>query len=157
MASHTVGVVGCGLMGSGIAQVSAIAGFRTIVREVDQTLVDRGLRRIEDFLTAGVTRGKTSAEEKDRALANLSGTTRLDAFADCDFVIEAIVEKRRGQARGLCGARRSRRSGSGVRVEYVVAVYHGARSGDEAARSVHRDALFQPGAGDGAGRGDPAA
>ena len=92
MASHTVGVVGCGLMGAGIAQVSAIAGFRTIVREVDQALVDRGLRRIEDFLTAGVTRGKTSAEEKDRALANLSGTTRLDAFADCDFVIEAIVE-----------------------------------------------------------------
>lgn len=92
MASHTIGVVGCGLMGSGIAQVSAMAGHRTIVREVDQALVDRGLGRIEAFLTAGVTRGKTSAEEKARALGNLFGTTRLDEFADCDFVIEAIVE-----------------------------------------------------------------
>lgn len=79
-------------MGSGIAQVSAMAGHRTIVREVDQALVDRGLGRIEAFLTAGVTRGKTSTEEKARALGNLFGTTRLDEFADCDFVIEAIVE-----------------------------------------------------------------
>ena len=92
MAYHRVGVVGCGLMGSGIAQVCAQSGCRTMVREVDQDLVDRGLRRIEEFLSKGVTRGKTSAEDKDRALANLSGTTRLDDFADCDLVIEAIVE-----------------------------------------------------------------
>ena len=92
MAYETIGVVGCGLMGSGIAQVSARAGYRTIVREVDDATVAAGLGRIESFLAAGVARGKMSVEDRDRTLANLSGTSRLEDLADCDLIIEAIVE-----------------------------------------------------------------
>ena len=88
----TVGVLGCGLMGSGIAQVCAQTGHRTIVREVDEAAVTAGLGRIESFLTEGVKRNKLSAEEKETTLAALSGTTALDDLADCDLVIEAIVE-----------------------------------------------------------------
>ena len=89
---RTVGVLGCGLMGSGIAQVCAHSGYRTIVREVDDALVKKGLGRIEKFLAGSVARNKISVEDRDRALANLSGTTRAADLTDADLVIEAIVE-----------------------------------------------------------------
>jgi len=92
MAIKTVGVLGCGLMGSGIAQVSAAAGYKTIVREVEDNLLKKGLGRIETFLAGGVDKGKLTAEDKDKTLGNLSGTTRLDDLKDCDLVIEAIIE-----------------------------------------------------------------
>ena len=92
MAYETIGVVGCGLMGSGIAQVSAQAGYRTIVREVDDDTAIAGIGRIESFLAAGVERGKVSASDRDRILANLHGTSRLEDLADCDLIVEAIVE-----------------------------------------------------------------
>jgi 3-hydroxybutyryl-CoA dehydrogenase len=88
----TVGVLGCGLMGSGIAQVCAAAGYKTIVREVDQTVLDKGLGRTKKFLDDGVEKGKVTAEARDKTLANLSGTTKIDDFKSCDIVIEAIVE-----------------------------------------------------------------
>lgn len=92
MAYETIGVVGCGLMGSGIAQVSAQAGYRTIVREVDDETVAAGIGRVESFLAAGVERGRVAAGDRDRTLANLGGTSRLEDLADCDLIIEAIVE-----------------------------------------------------------------
>jgi 3-hydroxybutyryl-CoA dehydrogenase len=92
MSIRTVGVLGCGLMGSGIAQVSAAAGYRTIVREVDDAVVQKGLGRIRAFLEDGIARGKVTAEARDQTLANLTGVTRFDALKDCDLVIEAIVE-----------------------------------------------------------------
>lgn len=92
MEFRTVGVLGCGLMGSGIAQVCVQSGYRTIVREVDDALVSEGLGRIEKFLAAGVKRGKLTAEDKAHALANLSGSIRFEDLADCDIIIEAIVE-----------------------------------------------------------------
>lgn len=88
----TVGVLGCGLMGSGIAQVCAQSGHRTIVREVDEALVETGLGRIRAFLDAGVARGKTTSAARDAALANLSGTTDIADLAGADVVVEAIVE-----------------------------------------------------------------
>jgi 3-hydroxybutyryl-CoA dehydrogenase len=88
----TVGVLGCGLMGSGIAQVCAAAGYRTIVREVDQAVLDKGLARTKKFLDDGVEKGKVTAAARDTTLANLSGTTNINDFKDCDLVIEAIVE-----------------------------------------------------------------
>ena len=88
----SVGVLGCGLMGSGIAQVCAQSGYRTIVREVDEATVSKGLSRIEKFLTDGVERHKLSAADRDATLAALSGTTKLDDLATCDLIIEAIVE-----------------------------------------------------------------
>jgi 3-hydroxybutyryl-CoA dehydrogenase len=88
----TVGVLGCGLMGSGIAQVCAAAGYKTIVREVDDTFLNKGLGRIRQFLDQGVAKGKATAESRDKTMANLSGTTTFDALKDCDLIVEAIIE-----------------------------------------------------------------
>jgi len=92
MTIKTVGVVGCGLMGSGIAQVCAEAGYSVRVREVSQQALDRGLDRIGSFLKKGVAKGKMPAERAQEILGRLHGTTALEALADCDIVIEAVVE-----------------------------------------------------------------
>lgn len=92
MSIQRVGVLGCGLMGSGIAQVSAAAGFKTFVLEVNQSVLDKGLGRIKKFLDDGVTKGKVTTEVRDTTLANLTGTTSYADFKDCDLVIEAIIE-----------------------------------------------------------------
>ncbi len=92
MAIRTVGVLGCGLMGAGIAQVTAAAGYSTVVREVEDTLLQKGLGRIRKFLEDGVTKGKVTSEARDKTLSNLTGTTTIDQLAKCDIVIEAIVE-----------------------------------------------------------------
>jgi 3-hydroxybutyryl-CoA dehydrogenase len=92
MAVKTVGVVGCGLMGAGIAQVCAEASYRVIVREVSDELVKKGLGRIDSFLQKGVDRGKLAPERKGEVMGRLSGTTDLARLAECDLVIEAVVE-----------------------------------------------------------------
>ncbi len=92
MEIRTVGVIGCGLMGSGIAQICAQSGYKTIVREVDDAFLQRGLARMKKFLDDGVTKGKVTSETRDKALANLRGTTAFSELTDCDLIIEAIVE-----------------------------------------------------------------
>jgi 3-hydroxybutyryl-CoA dehydrogenase len=90
---RTVGVVGLGTMGAGIAQVCVEAGFETIGREVESSLGDKARSRIDHFLTRKVEKGQLGAEDKDAALARLSLTTELDALAGCDLVIEAAFEE----------------------------------------------------------------
>jgi 3-hydroxybutyryl-CoA dehydrogenase len=92
MEVRKVGVVGCGLMGSGIAQVSAMAGYPTIVREAAQPLLDKGLAAIDKSLSKLVEKETLTAEQKTATLARLEPTLRLGDFSDCDLVIEAIVE-----------------------------------------------------------------
>jgi 3-hydroxybutyryl-CoA dehydrogenase len=92
MEIRKVGVVGCGLMGGGIAQVCAQSGFETVVREVSQDLLDKGMAGIESRLARDVAKGKLIQHAKDAALSLLTPTTALDAFANCQVVIEAIVE-----------------------------------------------------------------
>ena len=92
MAIERVGVLGCGLMGSGIAQVCAQAGCLTVVREVDQATLDRGLGRIRAFLDDGVAKGKVTAQARDETWSRLRGTTRVEDLGGCDLVIEAVVE-----------------------------------------------------------------
>jgi 3-hydroxybutyryl-CoA dehydrogenase len=87
-----VGVVGCGLMGSGIAEVCARAGYATTVRELDDELLARGRQRIEQSLETAVRRGKLTDTERVEALTRLVGTTLLEDFGDCDLVIEAATE-----------------------------------------------------------------
>jgi 3-hydroxybutyryl-CoA dehydrogenase len=91
-----VGVLGCGLMGSGIAQVAAMAGFEVIVLEVEQKYLDKGFAGIEKslakFAERPVEKGGIKAEQKDAARARLKGTTKHADLADCDIVIEAIIE-----------------------------------------------------------------
>ncbi|GAA4539058.1 3-hydroxybutyryl-CoA dehydrogenase [Amycolatopsis samaneae] len=88
-----VGVVGAGLMGSGIAEVHAKAGLDVLVTEVNQPALDAGRARIEKSLQRGVKNGKLSAEDADAALGRLRFTTEIGEFADRDLVIEAILEQ----------------------------------------------------------------
>jgi 3-hydroxybutyryl-CoA dehydrogenase len=92
MEIRTVGVVGCGLMGSGIAQVCAEAGFKVMVREVSEELLRKGLGRIESFLKKGVEKGKLTPERAQEIRGRLEGTTALERMAGCDLVMEAVVE-----------------------------------------------------------------
>jgi 3-hydroxybutyryl-CoA dehydrogenase len=92
MAIRSVGVLGCGLMGAGIAQVCAAAGYKTVVREMDDILLNKGLGRVKKFLEDGVAKGKVTADARDTTLGNLSGTTTFEALENCDLIIEAIVE-----------------------------------------------------------------
>ncbi len=92
MAIKTVGVLGCGLMGSGIAQISAAAGFTTFVLDVDDGVLQKGLGRMNKFLSDGVAKGKLAAGDRDKTLSHLTGTTSYADLKDCDLVIEAIVE-----------------------------------------------------------------
>jgi 3-hydroxybutyryl-CoA dehydrogenase len=93
MAIEKVGVVGCGLMGSGIAQVAAQAGCQVTVREVSQQLVDKGLQGIDKSLRRLVEKGTLSAGDRDQVRSRLRGTTNLDDLKDCDLIIEAIIEQ----------------------------------------------------------------
>ncbi len=92
MELRSVGVVGCGLMGSGIAEVCARAGYATIVREINDDLLARGRQRIEQSLETAVRRNKLGPGERDAALTRLTGTTSLEDFGGCDLVIEAATE-----------------------------------------------------------------
>ena len=88
-----VGVVGLGTMGAGIAQVSVQAGYETVAREVTEELGERGRETIERYLTRGVEKRRLTQEECDAALGRLALTTELSDLADCDLVIEAVLEE----------------------------------------------------------------
>ena len=92
MKIQKVGVLGSGLMGSGIAEVCARAGYPTVVREVNEELLEKGMGRIRGSLDKAVEKGKLEAAQRDEAAGRLSGTVDLTAFEDCDLVVEAIVE-----------------------------------------------------------------
>jgi 3-hydroxybutyryl-CoA dehydrogenase len=92
MKIRKIGVLGCGLMGGGIVQVCAQAGYRTIVREINQQLLDNGLKMIDKNLSRAVEKGKLSSEAKDAAWSKIKGTLNLEDLTDCDLVIEAVVE-----------------------------------------------------------------
>jgi 3-hydroxybutyryl-CoA dehydrogenase len=87
-----VGVLGCGLMGSGIAQVCARAGYETIVREVTDELCERGIGGIGRQLGKAVEKGKMEAADRDAVMGRLRGTTKLEELRECDIVIEAVIE-----------------------------------------------------------------
>lgn len=93
MAIGKVGVVGCGLMGSGIAQTVAQAGFPVTVREVSTQFLDKGLQSIEKNLNRLVEKGTLAAPDRDQIRGRLHGTTNVDDLKDCDIIIEAIIEQ----------------------------------------------------------------
>ena len=92
MAIGRIGVIGCGLMGSGIAQVSAQAGFPTTVVEANQALLDKGLGGIRKSLEALVAKARMTTDDRDAVMGRLHGATSLEALRDVDLVIEAITE-----------------------------------------------------------------
>lgn len=93
MAIEKLGVVGCGLMGSGIAQTAAQAGLEVTVREVSTELIEKGLANIDKSLARLVQRGTLSAADRDAARKRLRPTTKLEDLAGCDLIIEAITEQ----------------------------------------------------------------
>jgi 3-hydroxybutyryl-CoA dehydrogenase len=93
MATQKVGVVGCGLMGAGIAQVSAQSGFTTVVREVSAELLEKGLKGVDKNLARLVEKGTITESAKSEIRGRLQGTTSLQDLKDCDVIVEAIIEK----------------------------------------------------------------
>ena len=104
-----VGVVGCGLMGAGIAEVAAKSGFDVIVRDVTDELLDKGKARIRESMERAVQKEKLTAEDRDVALGRLSFSTKVPDLQSCDIVIEAIIEELEAknalfaELDGLCG------------------------------------------------------
>jgi len=92
MEIRKVGVLGCGLMGSGIAQVSASAGFETVVKEVSDDLIAKGFGGIEKSLAKFAEKGTITSDQQKEIRGRLSGTTSFNDLADCDIIIEAIIE-----------------------------------------------------------------
>jgi len=92
MVIRKVGVVGCGLMGSGIAQTCVQSGYETVVSEVNQQLLDKGMARIYSAWDSMVSKGKLAPGQVDEYRNKLHGTLSLEAFSDCDLVTEAIIE-----------------------------------------------------------------
>ncbi len=92
MEIKTVGVLGAGSMGNGIAQVAAQAGYKVVMRDIEERFVENGLKAIDKFLTKSVEKGKMTAEQKTEILGRIKGTTRMEDLRDVDFVIEAVFE-----------------------------------------------------------------
>jgi len=92
MEIKNVGVVGCGLMGSGITQVCAQSGYQVVVSEANNELLNKGLASINNFLTKGIEKGKISQQDKETTLGRIKGTTDIKDFSNCDLVIEAVTE-----------------------------------------------------------------
>ena len=90
---ETVGVVGAGTMGNGIAQVAAVNGYDVVMRDVEESFVDRGVEAIDDSLSRFVRKDELSREEADAAVDRVYGTTDLDALSTADLVVEAVVEE----------------------------------------------------------------
>ena len=92
MAIQTVGVVGAGSMGSGIANLAASSGFKVILNDVETKYLENGLARIEAFMQKGVERGKVTEAQKAEVLERISATTNIEDLKDVDIVIEAVIE-----------------------------------------------------------------
>ena len=92
MSLERVGVLGCGLMGSGIVQVCAQAGYEVVAREVEEKYWKKGFKRVGGFLQKAVEKEKMTAADREAVLGRMTGTTRIEDLAGCDLVIEAVVE-----------------------------------------------------------------
>lgn len=88
----TIGVLGAGLMGNGIAQVAAQSGYLVVMRDIEDRFVENGLRAIDSFLTKSVEKGKLKEEEKKEIMGRIKGTTKMEDLREVDFVIEAVTE-----------------------------------------------------------------
>jgi 3-hydroxybutyryl-CoA dehydrogenase len=92
MAFKKIGVVGCGLMGRGIAEVSAKSGYDVVVSEINKELLSRGMSAIDQSLARAVEKGKMSAADKDKVMGRIKGTIDMQDFSDCDLIVEAAIE-----------------------------------------------------------------
>ncbi|HUJ90789.1 MAG TPA: 3-hydroxyacyl-CoA dehydrogenase NAD-binding domain-containing protein [Syntrophorhabdales bacterium] len=92
MEIKTIGVLGAGTMGNGIAQVAAQAGFNVIMRDIEDRFVQGGLKNVDKFLAKSVEKGKMTADQKNAVMGRIKGTTKLEDMKACDFIVEAVLE-----------------------------------------------------------------
>ncbi len=92
MEIKTIGVLGAGTMGNGIAQVAAQAGFNVVMRDIEDRFVEGGLKSIDKFLAKSVEKGKMTADQKGAVMGRIKGTTKLEDMKACDFIVEAVLE-----------------------------------------------------------------
>ncbi|OPY70288.1 MAG: putative 3-hydroxybutyryl-CoA dehydrogenase [Syntrophorhabdus sp. PtaU1.Bin002] len=92
MEIKTIGVLGAGTMGNGIAQTAAAAGYNVIMRDIEEKFVANGLKNIDKFLSKSVEKGKMAADVKDGIMGRIKGTTKMEDLKDCDYVVEAVFE-----------------------------------------------------------------
>ena len=148
---NKIGVLGAGMMGAGIAYVSAKAGYDVVLKDVSIEAAQKGKGYSEKLEAKALERGKTTEEKSKALLDRITPTADAADFKGVDFVIEAVFESSRTQAQGVPGDRGHRRAQRAARVEHVHAADH--RSGDrrEAAGGLHRDPLLLAGRQDAAG------
>ena len=92
MEIKTIGVLGAGVMGNGIAQVAAMAGYNVIMRDIEDRFVEGGLKNIDKFLAKSVEKGKMTAEQKSGIMGKIKGTTKMEDLKDVDYVVEVVLE-----------------------------------------------------------------
>ena len=92
MEIKTIGVLGAGTMGNGIAQVAAQAGFNVVMRDIEDRFVQNGIKNIDKFLAKSVEKGKMAADQKNAVMGRIKGTTKIEDMKGCDFFIEAVLE-----------------------------------------------------------------
>jgi len=93
MGIKTIGVVGAGTMGNGIAQVASTAGYNVIMSDIEDRFVESGIKNVEKFLAKSVEKGKMGADEKNAIMGRIKGTTKIEDMKDADLVVEVILEK----------------------------------------------------------------
>ncbi len=148
-----VGVLGCGLMGSGIAQVSATAGFDVTVLEVEQKFIEKGFSAIRNSLDKLAAKNAI-AESTDAIFARLKGTARKEDLADCDFIVEAVIENLEEKSEKMFASIDHTRQAFGYfRQQYVFDLHHRNHDRHQAPRPVRGSALFQSRADHEAGGG----
>ncbi len=143
-----VGVLGCGLMGHGITQVAAQAGYDVVVREVDQAKLDKGLGRIEKQLARAVEKGRMEQADADAVRGRITGHARLRRPGRLRPRDRGHHREPRAEARDVARGGPDREAGGGVRHEHLVAGRDRPGGGDRAPGALPRAPLLQPGAGD---------
>ncbi len=151
-----VGILGCGLMGSGIAQVSAVAGYDVTVLEQEQKFLDKGFAGIEKSLAKMAEKPEKSGVTPEKAResrARINGTTSQQALADCDIIIEAIIENVEVKKKTFRCAGCDRKERSDLRQQHLFHLDHRSSCGYQPRGQVCRSAFFQSRAADETGRG----
>ena len=155
MSIAKIGIIGAGQMGSGIAQVCAVAGYDVLLNDVGAERVKAALAAIDANLGRQVAAGKLTEAERKAAMAHLGAAGTYDAFADADLVIEAAVEDEAVKRQILRHVSTALKPDRAARHQHLVDLDHPAGRGHRPAGEIHRHPFHEPGAEDGAGRDHP--
>ncbi len=151
----SVGVIGAGQMGNGIAHVCALAGLTVVLADVKAEALEKAMAVMGRNMDRQVSRGTIDAEDKAAALARITTTTDYADFGDCDLVIEAATEKEEVKRRDLQGAAAASEAGLPAGVQHLLDLHHPPGREDRPPGEIHRHALHEPGSGHEAGGDHP--